>query len=159
VIHEIRILKELSRHHPNISTLLEVIDDQFSIYLVLEYEKGGELFEHVVKKKRLSERRARSYFRQIVSAVGFCHRHGVVHRLEALSADSSYPLINIYRDLKTENILLDGKGRVKIIDFGLSSIVTSPEDFSRTFCGSAAYAAPGIPFFYIFFFSLLLLQY
>ena len=46
-------------------------------YLVLEHVSGGELFDYLVRKGRLSEREARRFFRQIVSAVDFCHKHKI----------------------------------------------------------------------------------
>ena len=46
-------------------------------FLILELVSGGELFDYLVKKGRLSEREARKFFRQIVSAVDFCHKHSI----------------------------------------------------------------------------------
>ena len=50
-------------------------------YLVLEHVSGGELFDYLVRKGRLSEREARRFFRQIVSAVDFCHKHKIWYAL------------------------------------------------------------------------------
>lgn len=69
--------------------------------MIMEYVSGGELFEHIVKHGKLSEKEGRKFIQQIISGVDYCHRHMVVHR-----------------DLKPENLLLDQKGNVKIADFG-----------------------------------------
>jgi 5'-AMP-activated protein kinase catalytic alpha subunit len=79
--------------HPNIVRLYEVMASKSKIYIVMEYVKGGELFNRVVEKGRLKEEEARKYFQQLISAVDFCHSRGVYHR-----------------DLKPENLLLDDNG-------------------------------------------------
>ncbi|KNC73115.1 hypothetical protein SARC_14327, partial [Sphaeroforma arctica JP610] len=104
----------------------EVITTPSSIYMVMEYVAGGELFEYIVKHGKLSEDAARTFFQQIISGVEYCHRHKVVHR-----------------DLKPENLLLDTNNNVKIADFGLSNIMTDG-DFLKTSCGSPNYAAPEV---------------
>ncbi|KAG0268135.1 Protein kinase [Actinomortierella ambigua] len=123
VKREIQYLKLL--RHPHIIKLYEVISTPTSIYMVIEYA-GGELFNHIVEKTRLSEDEARRFFQQIVCAVEYCHRHKIVHR-----------------DLKPENLLLDPSMNVKIGDFGLSNIMTDG-DFLKTSCGSPNYAAPEV---------------
>uniref|UniRef100_A0A3P9H0N9 non-specific serine/threonine protein kinase n=1 Tax=Oryzias latipes TaxID=8090 RepID=A0A3P9H0N9_ORYLA len=69
-------------------------------YLVLEHVSGGELFDYLVKKGRLTPKEARKFFRQIISALDFCHSHSICHR-----------------DLKPENLLLDEKNNIRIADF------------------------------------------
>lgn len=49
-------------------------------YLVLEHVSGGELFDYLVKKGRLTPKEARRFFRQIISALDFCHSHSICHR-------------------------------------------------------------------------------
>lgn len=93
--------------------------------MVLEYA-GGELFDYIVKKGRMTEPEARRFFQQMLCAVEYCHRYRVVHR-----------------DLKPENLLLDDKLNVKIADFGLSNIMTDG-NFLKTSCGSPNYAAPEV---------------
>ena len=67
-------------HHPNIVRLYEVIETNSTLYLVMEYEKGGELYDYLVAHGKLKEKEAREKFRQILSAVSYCHRKKVIHR-------------------------------------------------------------------------------
>ena len=69
---EIRFLKLL--HHPHIVKVYDIIETPDSIYFVMEYAKGGELFDYIVAHKRLKEKEARLFFRQIISAVDYCHQ-------------------------------------------------------------------------------------
>lgn len=121
---EINILKLF--RHPHIIRLYEVIETKTDIFMVMEYVSGGELFDYIVSKGRLSEDEARKFFQQIISGVEYCHRFRVVHR-----------------DLKPENLLLDGDRSVKIADFGLSNMMHDG-DFLKTSCGSPNYAAPEV---------------
>lgn len=122
LVREVFVLKLLQ--HPHINRLLEVFDTPSAIYLVLEYVPGGELFDKICAVGRLDENQARDYFRQLLSAVQYCHAHGIVHR-----------------DLKPENILIDADGKLKVIDFGFTNLMREGSHLD-TFCGSAAYAAP-----------------
>jgi 5'-AMP-activated protein kinase catalytic alpha subunit len=90
----------------------------------MEYAEGGELFDHIVKNKRLSEQEAVSFMQQILSGVEYIHKNGIVHR-----------------DLKPENLLLDQNKNIKIVDFGLSNQY-KPGEKLKTACGSPCYAAP-----------------
>ncbi|XP_005799928.1 NUAK family SNF1-like kinase 2 [Xiphophorus maculatus] len=121
---EIEIMSSLC--HPHIITIYEVFENKDKIVIVMEYASQGDLYDYICDKKNLSEYEARHFFRQIVSAVHYCHQNGIVHR-----------------DLKLENILLDGNGNVKIADFGLSNLYHSDE-YLQTFCGSPLYASPEI---------------
>jgi 5'-AMP-activated protein kinase catalytic alpha subunit len=103
-----------------------VIDTPTDIYVVMEYVSGGELFDYIVAKGRLSEDEARRFFQQIVAGVEYCHKYMVVHR-----------------DLKPENLLLDANLNVKIADFGLSNMMRDGS-FLKTSCGSPNYAAPEV---------------
>ncbi|KJE92045.1 Mark1 protein [Capsaspora owczarzaki ATCC 30864] len=122
LFREVRIMKMLD--HPNIIKLYEVIDTPTTLYLVMEYASGGELFDFLVAHGKMKEKEARIKFRQIVSAVQYCHSRRVIHR-----------------DLKAENLLLDADFNIKIADFGFSNQFT-PGDKLDTFCGSPPYAAP-----------------
>ncbi|XP_063071998.1 NUAK family SNF1-like kinase 2 [Engraulis encrasicolus] len=121
---EIEIMSSLS--HPHIITIYEVFENKDKIVIVMEYASRGDLYDYLSQRQKIGEAEARHLFRQIVSAVHYCHRNGIVHR-----------------DLKLENILLDGDGNIKIADFGLSNLYHGDE-FLQTFCGSPLYASPEI---------------
>ena len=70
----------------------------------MEFAPGGELFEYIVKRKRLKEEEACRFLQQIISGVEYLHDCGICHR-----------------DLKPENLLLDDLNNIKIVDFGLSN--------------------------------------
>ncbi|XP_055369912.1 MAP/microtubule affinity-regulating kinase 4 isoform X2 [Betta splendens] len=122
LFREVRIMKTLK--HPNIVQLFEVIETEKTLYLIMEYASGGEVFDYLVAHGRMKEKEARAKFRQIVSAVHYCHKKNIVHR-----------------DLKAENLLLDADANIKIADFGFSNEFTAGNKLD-TFCGSPPYAAP-----------------
>ncbi|KAM4832037.1 MAP/microtubule affinity-regulating kinase 3 isoform X7 [Urocitellus parryii] len=122
LFREVRIMKILN--HPNIVKLFEVIETEKTLYLIMEYASGGEVFDYLVAHGRMKEKEARAKFRQIVSAVQYCHQKRIVHR-----------------DLKAENLLLDADMNIKIADFGFSNEFTLGSKLD-TFCGSPPYAAP-----------------
>ncbi|KAF9595553.1 hypothetical protein IFM89_000690 [Coptis chinensis] len=123
---EISVMKLV--RHPFVVQLYEVMATKTKIYFVMEYAKGGELFNKVAKGK-LKEDIARKYFQQLISAVDFCHSRGVYHR-----------------DLKPENLLLDEDGNLKVSDFGLSALAESKhqDGLLHTTCGTPAYVAPEV---------------
>ncbi|KAM6229968.1 maternal embryonic leucine zipper kinase isoform 2-T2 [Porphyrio hochstetteri] len=121
---EIDAMKNLSHQH--ICQLYHVIETSKKIFMVLEYCPGGELFDYIIAKDRLSEQEARVFFRQIVSAIAYVHSQGYAHR-----------------DLKPENLLIDEDHNLKLIDFGLCAKPKGGLDYHlNTCCGSPAYAAP-----------------
>nr|CDS25677.1 serine:threonine protein kinase MARK2 [Hymenolepis microstoma] len=122
LFREVRIMKTLD--HPNIIKLLEVIESERHLYLVMEYASNGEVFDYLVTHGKMKEKDARIKFRQIVSAVQYCHAKNIVHR-----------------DLKAENLLLDESMNLKIADFGFSNNYSAGRKLD-TFCGSPPYAAP-----------------
>ncbi|KAL8179037.1 UNVERIFIED_CONTAM: NUAK SNF1-like kinase 2 [Gekko kuhli] len=121
---EIEIMSSLN--HPHIIAVHEVFENSSKIVIVMEYASKGDLYDYISERQRLTEQEARHFFRQVVSAVYYCHKNGIVHR-----------------DLKLENILLDSNGNIKIADFGLSNVFQQ-DRFLQTFCGSPLYASPEI---------------
>ena len=119
---EIKILKVL--RHSNIVHLYSVNQTSNSIYLVMEYVAGKELFDYIILKKRLQEMEACKFYQQILSGIEYLSKIRIVHR-----------------DLKPENLLLDQDKNIKIVDFGLSNMYPNNELLS-TACGSPCYAAP-----------------
>ncbi|CAB1427927.1 unnamed protein product [Pleuronectes platessa] len=115
VEREIAILKLIE--HPHVLKLHDVYENKKYLYLVLEHVSGGELFDYLVKKGRLTPKEARKFFRQIISALDFCHSHSICHR-----------------DLKPENLLLDEKNNIRIADFGMASLQVG-ESLLETSCG------------------------
>uniref|UniRef100_A0A3Q3VZE4 Protein kinase domain-containing protein n=1 Tax=Mola mola TaxID=94237 RepID=A0A3Q3VZE4_MOLML len=116
VEREIAILKLIE--HPHVLKLHDVYENKKYLYLVLEHVSGGELFDYLVKKGRLTPKEARKFFRQIISALDFCHSHSICHR-----------------DLKPENLLLDEKNNIRIADFGMASLQVG-DSLLETSCGS-----------------------
>ncbi|XP_066340798.1 CBL-interacting protein kinase 15-like [Miscanthus floridulus] len=115
--------------HKNIVELHEVMATRNKIYFVMEYVKGGELFDKIEKSGKLTEAVAHKYFQQLISAVDYCHSRGVYHR-----------------DLKPENLLLDENENLKVSDFGLSALSESKrqDGLLHTTCGTPAYVAPEV---------------
>ncbi|KAL2330561.1 hypothetical protein Fmac_018142 [Flemingia macrophylla] len=130
MVHQIKREISVMRliRHPHVVELYEVIASKTKIYFVMEYAKGGELFNKVVKGK-LKLDVARKYFLQLINAVDYCHSRGVCHR-----------------DLKPENLLLDENDNLKVSDFGLSSLAESKrqDGLLHTTCGTPAYVAPEV---------------
>ncbi|KAG6504780.1 CBL-interacting protein kinase 16-like [Zingiber officinale] len=123
---EISVMRIVRHHH--VVELREVMATRSRIFFVMEYVRGGELFARVARGA-LPEDQARRYFRQLISAVDFCHRRGVSHR-----------------DLKPENLLLDHDGNLKVSDFGLSALPEQRRNdgLLHTQCGTPTYVAPEV---------------
>jgi len=119
---EISILKKI--RHKNIIQIYEVMESNQNVYIAMENCEGKELFEYIIKNKRLKELEACRLFRQLINGVDYIHSQGIIHR-----------------DLKPENILLDENMDIKISDFGLSTFFTQGEYLS-TPCGTPNYAPP-----------------
>jgi serine/threonine protein kinase len=124
VYREIEVLKKI--RHPHIIKLYQVMETTNMLYLVTEYAPQGEIFDLIAKHGRLPENDARDKFWQIISAVDYLHKLGIVHR-----------------DLKAENLLLDSNLNIKLADFGFSNFYDK-NDTLNTFCGSPPYAAPEV---------------
>ncbi|KAG9094586.1 Protein kinase [Ceratobasidium sp. 370] len=123
VAREIQYLRLLD--HPHIIKIYEVVNTATDIIMVIEFA-GAELFDTLSKHGRLPEETARTIFQQLVSAVAHSHKYKVIHR-----------------DLKPENNWSGPVPDVKVIDFGLSNVMTDG-DFLRTSCGSPCYACPEV---------------
>ncbi|TIB99286.1 Pkinase-domain-containing protein [Wallemia mellicola] len=124
LVRELHHYRRLS--HPHIAQLLEIVATEKDIHLVTELCDGGELFDYLVDKGRLSDTETRRVFGQLMLALHYLHSNGVVHR-----------------DLKLENILLDKDGNVKLGDFGFArEFDDGPGNLMSTWCGTTAYASP-----------------
>ncbi|CAH2054189.1 unnamed protein product [Thlaspi arvense] len=123
--------------HPGVVKLFFTFQDTFSLYMALESCEGGELFDQITRKGRLSEDEARFYSAEVVDALEYIHNMGLIHR-----------------DIKPENLLLTSDGHIKIADFGSvkpmqdSQITVLPnaasDDKACTFVGTAAYVPPEV---------------
>ncbi|PFH57995.1 hypothetical protein XA68_14306 [Ophiocordyceps unilateralis] len=120
---EVAILKLIE--HPNIMKLYDIWENRSEIYLILEYIDQGDLFTFINSKGRLSEEVAMYFFRQMISAITYCHSFNVCHR-----------------DLKPENILITADLQIKIADFGMAALHQTANHQLATACGSPHYAAP-----------------
>jgi serine/threonine protein kinase len=122
VKREIEILNNLK--HINIIKVYNIMEDEFKYYIVMEYCGGGELFNYIVKNKRLDEDTAAFFFYQLINGLEVIHKYNIAHR-----------------DIKPENILLTDNKILKIIDFGLSNKYIEGT-LLQTPCGSPCYASP-----------------
>lgn len=127
IAREVRVLQRLDKHQ-NIISLHQVFDNGQHMILVLELVRGGELFEHISERERLSEEEASAFLHQILQGLSHMHSKGIAHL-----------------DLKPENVLLLSKNRqhIKLIDFGLSREITQAEEV-RDLMGTAEFVAPEI---------------
>lgn len=125
---EIKILAALTKgQHPNITQILDFFEDDQFYHIEMEPhgDPGTDLFDLIELQPRMPEHRCRELFVQVVSAVRYLHSQDIVHR-----------------DLKDENIIVDGSGLLKVIDFGSAAFVKQgPFD---VFVGTIDYAAPEV---------------
>lgn len=112
--------------HPNVVSLVKIMDSPDCTYVVIEYCPEGDLFSNITEQGKYigNDALARRAFLQILDAVEYCHSIGIYHR-----------------DLKPENILVTDEGMtVKLADFGLATDDHITSDFG---CGSTFYMSPG----------------
>lgn len=113
-------------NHPFLVNLAYAFQTPEKIFFVMQFMRGGELFQHLRNSKRFDEPRTKFYAAQILLALGHLHSNDIV-----------------YRDLKPENILMDDDGNVCLTDFGMAKIIRKSES-SMSFCGTPEYLAPEI---------------
>lgn len=123
ITREIKILKKM--RHVNVVQLFDTISTKRHFYLITEFIKGGDLYDYLSSQEDLHEIDICQLYQQIISAVEYIHKLGIVHR-----------------DIKPENILVDFETKtLKLVDFGLSNTYGRGE-LLKTPCGSPCYAAP-----------------
>lgn len=122
VVREVMFHKNF--HYEHITKLFEIIVTENTVWMVLEYCSGNELYEHLIQMGRISQKETIRLFAQVCSAVYYTHSMRCVHR-----------------DLKLENILLDCNGNAKLTDFGFARDC-STKTLLETICGTTAYMAP-----------------
>jgi serine/threonine protein kinase len=124
VMQEFSILKQL--RHPSVIRFYETFESTKHILFVMELCAGGDLLNYVRKRKRLKENMAKSIFKHLIEGLEHCHSRSILHR-----------------DIKLDNVLLNGVGDIKICDFGVSKIVKKCVRMTEQ-CGTPAYIAPEI---------------
>ena len=112
-------------NHPNIVSIYDRGEAEDTYYIAMEFLDGRTLKELIVGRGAAPINVAIEYARQILSALRFAHRHGIVHR-----------------DIKPHNVLVDGEGRVKVTDFGIARAGTSQMTETGSIVGTAQYLSP-----------------
>jgi len=125
IMTENRVLQ--STRHPFIIGLQYSFKTEDRLCFVMEYVNGGELYFHLRKEFHFTQDRTRFYAAEIISAISYLHKRGI-----------------IYRDLKPENLLLDKDGHIKVADFGLCKEHILFGKTTNTICGTPEYLAPEI---------------
>ncbi|KAL8718866.1 MAG: hypothetical protein Q9225_004056 [Loekoesia sp. 1 TL-2023] len=112
--------------HPFVTTLITTFSDRDSLYMLLDYCPGGEVFRYLRSARRFDVDTARFYAAEIVLILEF------LHNVQGIA----------YRDMKPENILIDAEGHLKLVDFGFAKKVETRETY--TLCGTPEYLAPEV---------------
>ena len=111
--------------HPNIVSIYDRGEAEGTYYIAMEFLDGRSLKELIVSRGPTPIRLAIEYTRQILAAIGFAHRHGIVHR-----------------DIKPHNVVVDADGRVKVTDFGIARSGASQMTEVGSIIGTAQYLSP-----------------
>lgn len=110
--------------HKNLCSMDYVFQNDYRLFFVMPFIRGGELYKVMKQRKRFTEDIVKFYAAQLVLGLGYLHQMNIIHR-----------------DLKLENILLDQSGYIKIIDYGLAKMYDETK-LAQTFCGTPEYLAP-----------------
>ena len=128
---ELEVLQKTD--HPHMVRVFELLQDEKNFYIVTELVTGGELYDHIIRVKRLGEREAADVVKQLLLALNHMHEQNIAHR-----------------DIKPENILLapeetsaPGKLNLKLTDFGFACFYRPERGLSQVL-GSPLYMAPEI---------------
>jgi tRNA A-37 threonylcarbamoyl transferase component Bud32 len=117
----------LRLQNPFLLGMTYAYQNDFRLYFLLDFIRGGDLYDNLVKVKRFTEPQVKFFTAQIVIALGYLHEHKIVHR-----------------DLKPENVLVKSDGYIVLADFGLAKIFDGANDMAQTMCGTPEYMAPEI---------------
>ena len=116
----------LKLNHPNIVKVLAVGTHSNTPYIVMDYIEGSDLEEVIKSKGRLPVKKALNIFTQILQALSYVHKKGIIHR-----------------DIKPKNILIDKDGNVKLTDFGIAkSLYSHIKTATGGYLGAPAYSSP-----------------
>ncbi|XP_033112219.1 testis-specific serine/threonine-protein kinase 1-like [Anneissia japonica] len=124
---ELEIITSLKHEH--IVKTYQYFEENRNIYMIMEYLSGGDVLQYIQTRSRgpVCEGLAKRWIKQTIGGLMYLHGLNIAHR-----------------DVKCENLLLDDGSNVKITDFGFCKKMNPAEELSKTYCGSAAYAAPEI---------------
>lgn len=117
-----------SLNHPNIVKFLNFVENEYGVFLIMEYVDGCTLEEFITKRNGLIvEEKAYPMFAEILSAFSYAHQHGIIHR-----------------DIKPSNIFLDKEGHIKVMDFGIAQIISEANNNrgGGSSMGTPAYMSP-----------------
>ncbi|GET88423.1 protein kinase, putative [Leishmania tarentolae] len=122
---EIDMLRTLN--HPNITRYVDHFEHKGSLFIVMEYANGGDLYMRIKQQQGqlFSEKKILRFFGQICLALSYMHERRILHR-----------------DLKTQNVFLTKDGVVKVGDFGISTVLRNTYELKHTICGTPYYFSP-----------------
>ncbi|KAJ2081083.1 Cell cycle serine/threonine-protein kinase cdc5/MSD2 [Coemansia sp. RSA 988] len=124
VKYEMKVMKRLPRHK-NVVAFNHIFEDIERLYILMEMCTSRTLHDLLQRRKRLTEFESRYFFAQLADGIAALHKANIIHR-----------------DIKHSNLLLDEMNRIKIADFGLSTIVDAPSDRKLSFLGTPNFLAP-----------------